>query len=1052
MRFSAIIFFFFLLFGNIAVGQDCPIGGLDFPHQGNLDEFLVNYPNCTEINGDVTISEFYSGTIVNLLALQNITSIKGKLIIDGNTDLVSLSGLENLISVEGNFIISDNESLNSLSGLENLTNVIYFWINNNDNLINLLGLENLIPNGIFYISGNNNLTDLSGLENINSIDGSLWLESNTNLTDLSALENLTSISESLQIHRCNNLTDLSGLNSLTIIGSSFSLRNNENLISLAGLDNLQTIGSIFTIHNNDNLTSLSGLENLDSIGTELIIERNDNLVSFSGLNNLSSIGWRLFINENTLLVDMSGLENLILLDGLYVANNQSLSNFTGLNNLTSIGSLLSIGSNSNLTSFTGLEGLTSVGRFFIGNNPLLTDMTGFTGLTSITGEVSIHNHENLVSLSGLNNLESIGCRLSIKDNPALTSLSELDSLTTMAIYTSPVIDCFISLENNNLLTDLSGLKNLDSLKNLYIRSNESLTNLSGLDNVTTILKDLKIEGNSLLNNLEGLENLTFVGDDVVISDNSMLDNCSIMSVCNHIVNEQDALISDNGPGCNSEEEILFSCNVLGQIAHPIFYDLNENGTQESDELFFSNASININPGDLFSFGNSMNGGVFYGEIDDYTISFNLASTPNWELTTPDSYNVSLSEFNPSDTIYFGLKPTNLFSNIEASIAATNFRCNESQTLSLQAQNTGTTFLNGTLWLEVDPNVTSTDFIDQPDTIVAPNRYGWHFTDLFPSGLVHKKISLGMPGPPDLEIGTGLNFQSYVTYTDTIGDQTSEIFDYSQIIDCAYDPNDKLVNPIYPFNYALIGEPLTYTIRFQNTGNAEAYDVVIRDTLDANLDPSTLRLIASSHDEVLSTELKDDQYLSFNFIDIFLPDSMTNFEASQGYVMYSIQAYDNIPELTEITNSAGIYFDFNPPIITNTTENTMVYSFDVDEDGFDIFADCDDLNETIYPEAIEIPNNGIDEDCDGEDVLVSVNELSDLDVSIFPNPVSGGLSIRFSTKTEGELILRDYTGKAILTQLLKQDNLLDMSGIPNGLYMVELRTENGTWIERITKVF
>ena len=65
---------------------------------------------------------------------------------------------------------------------------------------------------------------------------------------------------------------------------------------------------------------------------------------------------------------------------------------------------------------------------------------------------------------------------------------------------------------------------------------------------------------------------------------------------------------------------------------------------------------------------------------------------------------------------------------------------------------------------------------------------------------------------------------------------------------AYDPNDKRSDHdrISPAQLAA-GEPVTYTVRFQNTGTYPADFVRITDTLDTeHLDVATFRLLASSH--------------------------------------------------------------------------------------------------------------------------------------------------------------------------------------------------------------
>lgn len=46
--------------------------------------------------------------------------------------------------------------------------------------------------------------------------------------------------------------------------------------------------------------------------------------------------------------------------------------------------------------------------------------------------------------------------------------------------------------------------------------------------------------------------------------------------------------------------------------------------------------------------------------------------------------------------------------------------------------------------------------------------------------------------------------------------------------------------------------------------------------------------------------------------------------SHGYVEYSIKLNDSLADGTKIENTARIYFDYNSPVVTNTTLNTIIH--------------------------------------------------------------------------------------------------------------------------------
>ena len=150
-------------------------------------------------------------------------------------------------------------------------------------------------------------------------------------------------------------------------------------------------------------------------------------------------------------------------------------------------------------------------------------------------------------------------------------------------------------------------------------------------------------------------------------------------------------------------------------------------------------------------------------------------------------------------------------------------------------------------------------------------------------------------------------------------------DCQQLI-ASYDPNDKQAQPEgYGINHYLLPNlPIDYKVRFQNTGNDTAFLVVVVDTLSPYLDISSIQMGVSSHP--YTWELKSSGILVVSFEDIKLVDSTTNEPLSNGFFTYSIQQQPDLPTGTIINNQAAIYFDYNPPILTNTAFHTIARYF------------------------------------------------------------------------------------------------------------------------------
>jgi uncharacterized repeat protein (TIGR01451 family) len=290
--------------------------------------------------------------------------------------------------------------------------------------------------------------------------------------------------------------------------------------------------------------------------------------------------------------------------------------------------------------------------------------------------------------------------------------------------------------------------------------------------------------------------------------------------------------------------------------------------------------------------------------------------------------------------------------------------------------------------------------------VAGNVYTYFIPDF--SG-INNYSAFNMLFTTDVTATIGDQVCVNVVITPSAGDNNTlnNTFNYCYPVTNSYDPNIKEVSPMGDVAPGFQGW-LTYTIHFQNTGNAPAMNIKLADTLDTDLDLSTFQVINYSH---FNTASLMGSALSFNFPNIQLADSTSDPEGSKGFVQYRIKPKAGLIAGTTIKNTAHIYFDYNAPIVTNTT-----------------------VNEFVEP--------------------LSADDNTSVSFSMYPNPGMGKYIIELKGKQlkSGSMIeVYNLIGANVLSiQTSVVKNEIDISSQPKGVYFVKISTAEGVFTERLIK--
>ena len=374
----------------------------------------------------------------------------------------------------------------------------------------------------------------------------------------------------------------------------------------------------------------------------------------------------------------------------------------------------------------------------------------------------------------------------------------------------------------------------------------------------------------------------------------------------------------------------------------------------------------------------------------------MATPPYWQITTvPPVQNFSQSTpFEITDSVNFGFYPTQFIQDLELTGCLHGTRPGGTGQQWILWKNNGTTLAGpDTLTLTLDSNLHFTGSNPSPAIVNGP-VIQWVYPVLTP--FATGRIELHYTVDSLAVIGDSVLNSIEIAPVGTDATPGNNVVEVSDIIRGSFDPNEKSVTPagtgiqgyISPF------EELTYTIYFQNTGNDTALNITLFDLLNENLDISTLKFNGSSH--ACNWFLDFNRQLIFRFPAINLPDSSTNEVMSHGFVSFSIRPKPGLPDQTVITNSAGIVFDFNAPILTNQVINTI---------------------QLILGEEQTTPDrNGI---------------------RVYPNPAGDNLWIhRNAADPVFRLKLMDMTGKVLIQEEVCRNSCrLETGSLAPGVYMI-----------------
>lgn len=747
--------------------------------------------------------------------------------------------------------------------------------------------------------------------------------------------------------------------------------------------------------------------------------------------------------QGSMISNLSGIEAFANLQRLSCSNNL----LTSLNLTQNQGLRYLNCSNNPITSISAIQA-PSLYELYCFNLPLITSIV--IPPTNNLKRLECGNYGNgsnplsTLSVSQAPNLLYLRCYNGIYTSLNLTQNTSLKGLDLTNVSLSS-----LNLDSNINLKSLS-LYNVP-LTSISVSQNTNLLNLSlsncAISNVNigtnTSLRHLTLNGLPITN-LDVSQNLQLCGASIENSQLSVLDfsNNVNLGVIDCVNNPQLTYLNIkngssqlgylggsqviNNPSlqfvCADEFEITTFQNYVGTnvpvssyctfvpggnyntITGNLTFDSDSNGCDANDPIH-SNIKIGIVNGTSqgAAFSNALGNYSFLTLSGSFTLT-PLIENPTWFTFSPVTATIPFANNNNNTANQnFCFAANGVHNDVEVVIIPQGRTSpGFDSTFKIVYKNKGNQTLSGTISFGYDEAVLDYVSSTQTPMSLSTGNIDWSYSGLLPFESRSFMVTLNVNSPtetPPVNLFDILNMTA--TINPVSGDESplDNVFELHRMVVNSWDPNDKNCLEGAIVALSKIGEYLHYTINFENVGNADATNIVVKDLIDtAKFEVNSLQIVDSSHAMISRIEGNKVEFIFENI----------NLGTNQhGNVTFKIRTKSTLVEGNTVTNKANIYFDYNLPILTNIASTTF---------------------QTLSS---------------GEFVMNS-------SVAIAPNPAKDNVNINCNN-TIKTIELFDVQGRVLTTQIVNtSQSLLDISNYTNGIYFVKVATEKGSKVEKIIK--